>query len=109
MIKLFPSFKLRKSHLYGWFLSSSVKINSNFNSSKSTDTDPSWWRARIKGKEGLVPANFVTAGGQVGPNSSDNAFHDACKRGNLELLEECLMNKVPVNVPDKAGNTGLHW
>ena len=84
-------------------------MNSNFNSSKSTDTDPSWWRARIKGKEGLVPANFVTAGGQVGPNSSDNAFHDACKRGNLELLEECLMNKVPVNVPDKAGNTGLHW
>lgn len=72
-------------------------------------TDPSWWRVRIKGKEGLVPANLVAAGGQVGPNSSGNAFHDGCKRGNLELVEECLTNKVPVNVPDKAGNTGLHW
>ena len=41
--------------------------------------------------------------------TSGNAFHDACKRGNLELLEECLANKIPVNVPDKAGNTGLHW
>ena len=38
-----------------------------------------------------------------------NPFHDACKRGNLDLLEECLANNVPINVPDKAGNTGLHW
>ena len=59
---------------------------------------------RIKGKEGLVPAAYVGSGAQA-----DYVFHDACKRGNLELLEECLENKVPVNVPDKAGNTGLHW
>ena len=38
-----------------------------------------------------------------------NPIHDACKRGNYELLVECLMNKVPINVQDKAGNSALHW
>jgi len=72
-------------------------------------SDPSWWRVRIKGKEGMVPSNLVSSGGAQDTGASGNAFHDACKRGNLELLEECLANKIPVNVPDKAGNTGLHW
>ena len=64
-------------------------------------SDPDWWKARCKGKEGFVPANFA--------EDDLNPFHDACKRGHLELLEECLENKIPVNVADKAGNTGLHW
>ena len=27
----------------------------------------------------------------------------------MELLEECLLNRVPVNVADKTGNTPLHY
>lgn len=67
------------------------------------DNDSFWWRARVRGKEGLIPANFITSQGEISP------FLDACKRGNLELLEECLLNQVPVNGIDLAGNTGIHW
>lgn len=68
-------------------------------------TDPAWWKARCRGKEGLVPSNYLTS-----PNATElNPLHDACRRGNLDLLTECLANKVPVNAQDKAGNTALHW
>ena len=36
-------------------------------------------------------------------------IHDACRRGNLDLLLECLENNIPVNSIDQAGNTALHW
>ena len=36
-------------------------------------------------------------------------LHDACRRGNVDLLEECLENNIPVNATDHAGNTPLHW
>ena len=36
-------------------------------------------------------------------------IHDACRRGNLELLLECLDLNIPVNSIDQAGNTALHW
>ena len=36
-------------------------------------------------------------------------LHDACRRGNIDLLEECLENNIPVNAMDQAGNTPLHW
>ena len=57
----------------------------------------------ILGKEGLVPANFLRN------NEEFNPLHDACKTGNLELLQECLTNKIPINVQDKSGNSALHW
>lgn len=69
-------------------------------------SDPDWWRARCKGQEGLVPSNMVenaTSDGNTGP------LHDAAKRGNIELLRECLSNRMPVNQADPAGNTALHW
>jgi ankyrin repeat protein len=75
-------------------------------------SDPSWWKARCRGKEGLVPSNYLTsptAGMAASELTELNPLHDACKRGNLDLLEECFLNRVPVNIPDKAGNTGLHW
>ena len=59
------------------------------------------------GKEGLVPSNFMQSDQTNGVLV--NPIHDACKRGNYELLVECLMNKVPINVQDKAGNSALHW
>ena len=70
-------------------------------------TDPEWWKARCRGKEGLVPANFLNK--SKGDDDEPNPFHDACKRGNIELLEDCLLNKIPVNQVDKSGNTGLQW
>ncbi len=73
-------------------------------------TDPSWWRARCRGKEGLVPSNFMTSGSTSEAGEAEhNPLHDACKRGNVQLLEECLLNRIPINVQDKAGNSGLHW
>ena len=38
-----------------------------------------------------------------------NPMHDACRRGHVDLLSECLANRAPVNSVDKAGNTPLHW
>ena len=94
-------------------------------------SDKDWWRARCRGKEGLVPANFLsdskTSQGDLKKKkekrvtiSSDlffsvfsaaefNPMHDACRRGHVDLLSECLSNRAPVNSMDKAGNTPLHW
>jgi len=69
-----------------------------------SETD--WWKARIKGKEGQVPSNYLEATSHDG---STSPLHDAAKRGNMELLRECLLNKMPVNQGDAAGNTALHW
>ena len=55
----------------------------------------------------MVPANFLQSDQNNGVLV--NPIHDACKRGNFEHLVECLMNKVPINVQDKAGNSALHW
>merc|ERR1711874_668820 len=66
-------------------------------------SDADWWRAR--GKEGLVPSNLLENISSI----SSSPLHDAAKRGNTELLKECLDNKIPVNQTDPAGNTALHW
>jgi len=69
-------------------------------------TDPDWWKARCKGIEGLFPCNLVE---NVVSETGTGPLHDAAKRGNIELLKECLLNRMPVNQPDPAGNTALHW
>jgi len=69
-----------------------------------SDTD--WWKARIKGKEGQVPSNYLESTSHDG---STSLLHDAAKRGNMEVLRECLLNKMPVNQGDAAGNSALHW
>ena len=61
---------------------------------------------RCKGKEGLIPSNLVESASDDG---STSPLHDAAKRGNIDLLKECLLNKLPVNQMDPAGNTPLHW
>ena len=69
-------------------------------------SDDDWWKARCKGKEGLIPNNLVE---DASGDGSTSPLHDAAKRGNVELLKECLSNRLPVNQPDPAGNTPLHW
>jgi len=69
-------------------------------------SDQDWWKARCKGKEGLVPSNMVESATDDG---STSPLHDAAKRGNVALLKECLVNRLPVNQCDPAGNTPLHW
>ena len=61
---------------------------------------------RCKGKEGLIPSNLVESASADG---STSPLHDAAKRGNIDLLKECLVNRLPVNQMDPAGNTPLHW
>jgi len=69
-------------------------------------TDDDWWRARCKGREGLVPSNHLEVASTDG---STSPLHDAAKRGNMDLLKECLLNRLPVNQTDSAGNTAIHW
>ncbi|TRY74001.1 hypothetical protein TCAL_06981 [Tigriopus californicus] len=71
-------------------------------------SDPNWWKARSQGKEGLVPANYLINSNGQSP-FEQNPIHDAARRGNMDLLEECILNKIPVNAIDVAGNTALHW
>jgi len=65
-----------------------------------------WWKAIINGKEGIIPGNYVSA---EGAETVEYPLHEAAKRGNVELLAECLTNRVSVNGLDKAGSTPLHW
>eukprot|EP00092_Neocalanus_flemingeri_P029867 GFUD01032432.1.p1 GENE.GFUD01032432.1~~GFUD01032432.1.p1 ORF type:complete len:220 (-),score=76.73 GFUD01032432.1:141-800(-) len=69
-------------------------------------SEDDWWKARCKGKEGLIPSNLVESASADG---STSPLHDAAKRGNIDLLKECLVNRLPVNQLDPAGNTPLHW
>jgi len=69
-------------------------------------SEDDWWKARCKGKEGLIPSNLVESASADG---STSPLHDAAKRGNIDLLKECLVNRLPVNQMDPAGNTPLHW
>ncbi|CAN8029678.1 unnamed protein product [Ixodes persulcatus] len=68
-------------------------------------SDPNWWKARCERKSGLIPSNYV----EENAEELLHPLHDSAKRGNLQFLEECLANKVPVNSLDKAGCTALHW
>jgi ankyrin repeat protein len=71
-------------------------------------SESGWWKARVggsKGKEGLIPANYIEASTET----VENVLHEAAKRGNMSFLEECLSNKVSVNGLDKSGSTPLHW
>lgn len=69
-------------------------------------THKDWWKAKLNnGKVGLVPCNYI----EENTENLLNPLHEACKRGNIGFLKECLMNKVSVNSLDKAGNTPLHW
>lgn len=52
-------------------------------------SDEDWWRARVKGQEGLVPSNLLENLSSI----TSSPLHDAAKRGNTDLLKECLDNK----------------
>ena len=52
----------------------------------------------------MVPKSYLDSDSKLA-----NPLHDACRRGNIDSLEECLENNIPVNAKDQAGNTPLHW
>lgn len=65
-------------------------------------SDPDWFLAIADKKKGYIPSNHV---------SSENArmpIVDAGRRGNFELLDECLVAGVSVNALDKSGCSALH-
>jgi len=68
-------------------------------------TDPSWWKARCSGKNGLIPSNYV----EESMETVDNPLHESAKRGNITFMRECITNKLSVNGLDKSGSTPLHW
>ncbi|CAI5438550.1 unnamed protein product [Caenorhabditis angaria] len=65
-----------------------------------------WHTASIGGKKGLVPANYV-----VSENVEElpNPLHEAARRGNMEMLKECIREQVSVNSLDKSGSTPIYW
>lgn len=65
-----------------------------------------WFQASIGGKKGLVPANYV-----ISENVEElpNPLHEAARRGNMDMLAECLRERVSVNSLDKSGATPLYW
>uniref|UniRef100_A0A8C8M287 Osteoclast-stimulating factor 1 n=1 Tax=Oncorhynchus tshawytscha TaxID=74940 RepID=A0A8C8M287_ONCTS len=71
----------------------------------SDTSDSNWWKGTCRGRNGLIPSNYVAEQAE----SIDNPMHEAAKRGNLSWLRECLENKVGINGLDKAGNTALYW
>lgn len=71
-------------------------------SDSSNDAD--WWPARCGKQMGLIPRNYVMTAKHL-----DFPLHDAAKRGNKELVQECLDNAVSVNSLDKSGSTPLYW
>jgi ankyrin repeat protein len=50
-----------------------------------------------------VPSEYLESASTDG---GTNPLHDAAKRGNLDLLKECLLNRLPVNQVDAAGGCG---
>lgn len=65
-------------------------------------TDPNWWLAKLENQKGYIPSNHV---------SSENVkmpIIDAARRGNMELMEECLGVGISVNSLDKSGSSPLH-
>jgi len=76
-------------------------------SSKGTGDDEGWWKATVNGKSGIIPGNYVEADG--GAETVANPMHEAAKRGNMMLMQDCISNNVSVNGLDKAGSTPLHW
>jgi len=66
--------------------------------------DENWVQARVKGKTGIVPTEFLDErASQVYP------LHEACRRGNLSQVEQSLKEKVPVNQRDKTNSTPIYW
>lgn len=43
-------------------------------------SDKDWWKARCRGKEGLVPANFVAHNTDNEAEEMLSPLHDACRR-----------------------------
>ncbi|XP_068205045.1 osteoclast-stimulating factor 1-like [Palaemon carinicauda] len=65
-------------------------------------SDTNWWQAKLDNKSGYIPSNYV---------KSDNVktpIIDAARRGNLEMVEECLAAGISVNSLDKTGSSALH-
>eukprot|EP00729_Bicosta_minor_P004059 gene4059-9989_t len=60
-------------------------------SSKGTGDDEGWWKATVNGKSGIIPGNYVEADG--GAETVANPMHEAAKRGNMTLMQDCISNK----------------
>ncbi|KAG7171841.1 factor 1-like [Homarus americanus] len=58
-------------------------------------SDPTWWLATLEDRK-------------VSNKNAKFPIIDAARRGNLDLLEECLAAGVSVNALDKSGSSSLH-
>uniref|UniRef100_A0A2P2I1U9 Osteoclast-stimulating factor 1 n=1 Tax=Hirondellea gigas TaxID=1518452 RepID=A0A2P2I1U9_9CRUS len=65
-------------------------------------TNADWWLARIDDKEGFVPSSYLSQ------TITRVPIIDGARRGNLELVQECLNAGVSSNTLDKSGSSALH-
>ncbi|XP_076040410.1 osteoclast-stimulating factor 1-like isoform X2 [Oratosquilla oratoria] len=64
--------------------------------------NPEWWLARCGNEQGLIPSNYVSQ------DPSRVPLIEASRRGNEDMIIECLAGGVSVNSLAKSGNSALH-
>jgi len=112
-----PSIKKKPSNIKvftaNWAYSAQADDELNFEEGDivyvSDQSQGDWWKGTCNGKTGMVPSNYLITNESGEGGEILFPLHEAAKRGNLEWVNECLVNKISINSQDKSGSTALYW